>query len=199
MDNSDELLIALEGNPHLSDAIERNIRTLTALRHKEARERTLQEKVADAITAFSGSMAFVYIHVLLFAAWIVLNTKHFGLKPFDPYPFNFLTMVVSLEAIFLSTFVLVSQNRMSVQADKRADLDLHIGLFAEHEITRILRMLDAIQDKLGIENEEDGELAELEKEVRLQDVLGEIAHIEQHLTEKEKQQGNVPLWKRNTG
>ena len=87
-------------------------------------------------------------------------------------------MVVSLEAIFLSTFVLISQNRLSEQAEHRADLDLHIGLLSEHEMTRALQMLDNIQDKLGIASEKDGELADLEMETKPEDVLAEIERLQ---------------------
>jgi uncharacterized membrane protein len=147
-------------HPLLSHVIERNIRTITRLRLQTAHERTVQERLADAITSFSGSMVFVYLHILWFGAWLLVNTGRVGIPPFDPFPYGLLTMIVSLEAIFLSTFVLISQNRFSDEADRRAELDLQIGLLAEHEITRVLQMLDAIQDKLGIENDADSELAE---------------------------------------
>ena len=88
-------------------------------------------------------------------------------------------MIVSLEAIFLSTFVLISQNSLSDTADRRAEMDLQIGLLAAHEITRVLQMLDAIQDKLGIENDADSELADLEMETRPEDVLAEIDRVHQ--------------------
>jgi uncharacterized membrane protein len=88
-------------------------------------------------------------------------------------------MVVSLEAIFLATFVLISQNRLSAEAEHRADLDLHIGLLTEHELTRVLQMLDVMQDKLGIPNNTDSELADLEMETRPEDVLAEIARLQQ--------------------
>lgn len=172
-------------NPLLCNAIEHNIRTLSALRYRERHSRSLQDRIADVITDFSGNMWFVYLHAIFFTVWIVMNvgSPHsiFGLKPFDPYPFQLLTLIVSLEAIFLSTFVLISQNRMGEQSDKRAELDLHVGLLSEHEITRMIKMLDAIQDKLGINNEADPELAELEADLKPQDVLKEIARIETSL------------------
>lgn len=166
-------------NPALSNVIERNIRTIIRLRLKAARERTVQDRIADGITLFSGRMLFAYMHVVWFAVWILLNSGRFGIVPFDPFPYGLLTMIVSLEAIFLSTFVLVSQNRMSVESEHRADLDLHIGLLTEHELTRVLQMLDAIQDKLGIDNDTDSELADLEMETRPEDVLAEIARLQQ--------------------
>ena len=163
----------------LAKIIEQNIRTIADLRQSTDAKRTTQEHLADIITAFSGRMAFVYFHVVWFGIWIVINLGVFGNKPFDPFPFGLLTMVVSLEAIFLATFVLISQNRLSVEADRRADLDLQIGLLAEYELTRVLKMLDAVQDKMGIENDTDEELLDLEKQVHPEDVLEEIGRIQQ--------------------
>ena len=167
-----------EDNPALSNVIERNIRTIIRLRLKAAGERGLQDRIADVITSFSGRMIFAYVHIVWFGVWILLNTGRLGVRPFDPFPYGLLTMVVSLEAIFLSTFVLISQNRLSQEAEHRADLDMHIGLLTEHELTQVLQMLDAIQDKLGIENGEDSELADLEMETKPEDVLAEIDRLQ---------------------
>jgi uncharacterized membrane protein len=170
-----------DNNPQLADIIERNIQTIIHLRKTAAENRTIQERLADAITNFSGRITFLYLHIIWFAIWVAINLGWFPIKPFDPFPFGLLTMVVSLEAIFLATFVLISQNRLSAEADRRADLDLHIGLLSEHEITRALKMLDAIQDKLGIENDSDMELLELEKDVHPEDVLGELDRVQSRL------------------
>ena len=166
-----------QDNPALSKVIERNIRTIIHLRTKAAHDRGLQSRLADAITSFSGRMLFAYVHIFWFALWILLNTGRFGVHPFDPFPYGLLTMVVSLEAIFLSTFVLISQNRLGEETERRADLDLHIGLLTEHELTRVLQMLDAIQDKLGIVDHENSELADLEMETKPEDVLAEIDRL----------------------
>src|SRR4051794_37481976 len=99
-------------NPDVADIIEHNICTIVEQRKAEEQAKTTQDKVADSITAFSGSMWFLYLHAIWFAAWVVINTGLTPLPAFDKYPFNFLTMVVSLEAIFLSTFVLISQNKL---------------------------------------------------------------------------------------
>ena len=168
-----------EDNPALSNVIERNIRTIIGLRLKAAHARGVQDRIADVITSFSGRMIFAYVHIVWFVVWILLNTGNFGVQAFDSYPYGLLTMIVSLEAIFLSTFVLISQNRLSREAEHRADLDMHIGLLTEHELTRVLQMLDAIQDKLGIENDQDSELADLEMETRPEDVLAEIDRLQQ--------------------
>jgi uncharacterized membrane protein len=165
-------------NPALSKVIEKNIRTIIHLRTKAANERSLQDRIADAITSFSGRMIFAYVHIVWFGVWILLNTGHFGVKVFDPFPYGLLTMIVSLEAIFLSTFVLISQNRLGEETERRADLDLHIGLLTEHELTRVLQMLDAIQDKLNIVDHANSELADLEMETKPEDVLAEIHRLQ---------------------
>jgi uncharacterized membrane protein len=148
------------------------------LRRKASRDRGLQDRAADAVTSFSGSVVFVHLHIAWFSIWVLVNTGRFGIHPFDPFPYGLLTMVVSLEAIFLSTLVLITQNRLSDEGEQRADLDLQIGLLTEHELTRVLQMLDAIQEKLGIENHAASELADLEMETRPEEVLAEIARLQ---------------------
>jgi uncharacterized membrane protein len=162
-------------NPNLADVVERNIAAIIEMREQFEQSKTRQDRMADALTAFSGSLTFVYLHAAWFGLWIVLNLGWLGIKPFDPYPFGLLTMVVSLEAIFLSTFVLVSQNRMGVVADRRADLDLQINLLSEHEVTRLLTLVDAIADHLGLEVGTDAEVDELKRDTAPEMVLEEIA------------------------
>ncbi len=176
--NREQKDVADKDNPLLSKVIEQNIRTIIRLRTKTAHERSYESRLADAITSFSGRMIFVYIHIIWFALWIFLNTGRFGVPIFDPFPYGLLTMVVSLEAIFLSTFVLISQNRLSEETERRADLALHIGLLTEHELTRVLQMLDAIQDKVGVVDHKNSELADLEMETRPEDVLAEIHRLQ---------------------
>jgi uncharacterized membrane protein len=161
-------------NPKLADVIERNICTLVDLRHQYEQSRSPQDRIADVITAFSGSMHFVYLHLAWFAVWLLVNLGLLGVKPFDPYPFGLLTMIVSLEAIFLSTFVLVSQNRMQAVGEHRAALDLQINLLSEHEITRLLTLVDAIADHLGLDAGNDPEVDELKRDVAPEEVLREI-------------------------
>lgn len=162
----------------LNAVIERYIRTIVRLRMRAARERSTQDKFADSITGFSGRMTFIYFHILWFATWVLLNSGWLGNSPFDPYPYGLLTTIVSLEAIFLSTFVLISQNRMGQLAEHRADLDLHIDLLTEYELTRVLQMLDAIQDRIGIDNSQDTELIELEGETKPEEILAEIERLQ---------------------
>ena len=176
----------IDENPALANVVERNIRTILSLRLRASRERGREGRLADAVTAFSGRMAFVYLHIAWFGGWILANTGRFGVPAFDPFPYGLLTMIVSLEAIFLSPLVLISQNRLSDEAERRADLALQIGLLTEHEVTRILRMLDAVREKLGVEEAEAGEIADLEMDTRPEDVLAEIAKLQQRYLDEER-------------
>ena len=168
-------------HPRLAKVVERNINTLVEIRQHMEQRKSTQDRIADWVTWFSGSMNFVYIHVAWFGIWLAINLGWTHLKPFDPYPFNLLTMVVSLEAILLATFVLISQNRISAIADQRADLDLQINLLAEYEITRVLTLVDAIADHLGLEAGHDPEVDELKSDVSPEIVLNEM---EQRKNEK---------------
>jgi len=166
----------LEGkNPLLADVIERNIGIIELLKRDSEDAKSTQDRVSDKITEWSGSMAFVYLHVVWFGVWMILNTNLLpGVKPFDPFPFGFLTMVVSLEAIFLSTFVLVSQNRQGEMMTQRASLDLQINLLAEYEITRMLRLVDKMAEKMGIEDAYDEEIDQLTEPVAPDIIIKEI-------------------------
>ncbi len=141
-------------------------------RQREKRAEGWEEKVADAITRFTGSMRFVYCHLAIYGGWIVANLiPH--IPHFDP-TFVVLAMVASVEAIFLSTFVLISQNRAMAATNKRDDLDLHVNLLAEHELTRLVTMVAAIAEKLEVRTEADPEIEDITKDVAPEMVLGEI-------------------------
>ena len=166
----------LPEKPEMLTVIDRNITTMVELRRQEQQNKTIQDKAADILTAFSGNMVFVYLHVVWFAFWIVANLGWLPIKPFDPFPFGLLTLVVSLEAIFLSTFVLISQNRAGEVADKRADLDLQIDLLAEHKITHLVGIVALIADHLGIDTSTIPELGLLVSDVAPKQVLDEIQY-----------------------
>lgn len=155
----------------LASALRRNIEAMRRRRQEEERSTPLQERIAIAITRFSGSMIFVYLHLAAVLFWVAANLGWLpGLEPWDP-SFVVLAMIASVEAIFLSTFVLISQNRMAAAADKRADLDLQINLLAEHEVTRLVAMCEAITKQLGIEEPQDAEVQELKRDVAPEVVL----------------------------
>jgi uncharacterized membrane protein len=161
--------------PHgLSPVLERNIRALQLRRQQEEKEATVEEQVAEAITGFTGSMRFVYLHVALFGFWVAANLGWVpGVPAWDP-SFVVLAMVASVEAIFLSTFVLISQNRMAAAADQRADLDLQISLLAEHEVTRLVTLASGIADRMGVKTEADADLEEIALDVAPEAVLDEL-------------------------
>src|SRR5437764_8314431 len=154
----------------MAHIVERNIDALLKRNKEEEQQKTFEEKIADTVTRFTGSMRFVYIHLILFGIWIFWNAGWFGLKPFDP-SFVVLAMFASVEAIFLSTFVLISQNRMNAQADKRADLDLQVSLLTEHEVTPLLTLVTAIAKKMDIEDAYNPEIEELSRDVHPEKVL----------------------------
>ena len=157
----------------MSGALGRNISALAERRRQEAGGATRQEKLAEAITSFTGSMTFVYIHLVAYSAWILANLGVIpGIPKFDP-SFVILAMEASVEAIFLSTFVLISQNRTAKAADKRADLDLHINLLAEHELTKLTEVVTAMAAKMGVEFGR-AEMAEVERDVAPEAVLDAI-------------------------
>jgi uncharacterized membrane protein len=158
----------------MSQIVHRNIQALMEVRRREERARSASDRIADAVTAFAGSMTFVYVHLVLYGAWIVVNLGWVpGVKRFDP-TFVALAMVASVEAIFLSTFILISQNRSQRLADRRAEMDLQVSLLAEHELTRAVQLLDEVARKLGVDRPPEQELAEIKKDVAPERVAEEI-------------------------
>ncbi|HEX4259591.1 MAG TPA: DUF1003 domain-containing protein [Acetobacteraceae bacterium] len=164
--------------PEPPQAAQQNIDTIVRIEEAIARERTTGDRVADAIATFSGTISFALLHVAWFVVLAVVNTRLVpGIPAFDPYPFQLLAMLVSLEAVLLSTFVLIKQNRMGLRADRRSHLDLQINLLAEKEITKVIQMLDRIADRLGateqVADQETRELGEVTAVDRLAHELHE--------------------------
>jgi len=166
----------------LASVVERNIQALIARRRREERKQTRQQRLADAVTRFTGSMTFVYVHLLVFGLWIFTSSGWAPWANFDP-TFVGLATFASVEAIFLSTFVLITQNRMTRRADKRADLDLQISLLAEHEVTRLITLVKEIAEKLDIGSSRNPELPELQQDVAPEKVLDVMEHSESRLHE----------------
>src|ERR1043166_479656 len=154
-----------EDKRQFSRVLARNIGALVGSRRAAEERKGLQERIADAITNFTGSMGFVYIHAAMFIVWIGWNLRWIpGLPIFDP-TFVILAMVASVEAIFLSTFVLISQNRIQAEAEKRAELDLQISLLAEHEVTQLMTLLDRVARRLGIDPGDNVEFEEAKRDI----------------------------------
>ncbi len=140
-----------------------NINTVIAIEEEALQKRTPADRISDLIANFVGSIVFVVIHLAWFGVWVAINTGWlWGKMKFDPYPFALLCMLVSLEGVLLSTFVLIKQNRMSQRADHRAHLDLQVNLLSEKEITKILQLQRLICARLEIkEADQDEEVKEL--------------------------------------
>jgi uncharacterized membrane protein len=162
----------------LDKLTKRNVELVGKLEEAAKEERTRSDRFAETIANFCGSMTFVWVHVAWFGAWIALNTLP-GIRHIDPFPFTFLTLVVSLEAIFLSTFILISQNHDAKISERRNHLDLQINLLSEQENTRMIQMLTAIAEKVGCEIARAPELRDLAKETDLEKVVAEIQQREE--------------------
>ena len=169
----------------VDELTERNVELVAELDRAARAKRTPTDCVVDAITDFCGRMTFVWVHVAWFALWIGANLAH-GVKHFDPYPYQFLTLVVSLEAIFLSTFILISQNRQNRLAERRSHLDLQINLLSEQENTKLLTMVESIVRHLDIPDgdPEIGVLAASTEPERL------VAQIEKVIENENRTGGN---------
>lgn len=178
------------------ELLRKNIAAVSQMQRAAVEARTLQGKIADWITDFSGSMAFVYIHAVWFGLWILLNVGLIHIPhitQFDRFPFGLLTLIVSLEAIFLSTFVLISQNRLAWASERRAELDLQVNLLAEQKATKVLEMLDEITRQLdGMSSrfnfKPDPEVQALKVSPEPQEVLGVIEDMVEEEAEEVKQE-----------
>ncbi len=156
----------------MNRVLERNLAALLARQQREARERTRQERLAAAITRSTGSLYFVYLHLAAVLAWVLINAGWTPLPKFDP-TFVLLATIASVEAIFLSAFVLMTQNRMQADSDRRADLDLQISLLTEHELTRLVKLISDVGDRLGVASA-DPELQEIKLDVVPESVLDKL-------------------------
>jgi len=172
-----------ESDREHGEVLRTNIRAIADLEERALHRRGTANRLSAAISRATGSVPFALFHIVGLTVWFVLNTRVFrGVEPFDPFPFNFLTVVVSLEAIFLSVFVSMSQNHMTRQAEKRAHLNLQVDMLAEQELTAILRMVQGLCKKQGVEvRMGDDRLKELVKET---DVQSLAAALEDRLPDK---------------
>jgi uncharacterized membrane protein len=159
------------GDQSIDRLTQRNVEVVKKLEEAAQQERTASDRIANVIANFCGSMTFVWVHIVWFGGWIVLNLLP-GVRHIDPFPFTFLTLVVSLEAIFLSTFILISQNHDTRMSERRNHLDLQINLLSEQENTKMIMMLQAIARKVGAEEvEHDQDMKELAQDTELEKVV----------------------------
>jgi uncharacterized membrane protein len=158
----------------LNSSLKRNIEALRRRRSDEEAKAGAEQRLAQAITRFSGSMRFVYFHFLVYGAWILANLGWLpGVRPWDP-TFVVLAMVASVEAIFLSTFILITQNRMAAAADRRAELDVQISLLAEAEITKLVELVSEIAARMEVPFAEQQDIEEMKQLVQPEAVLDAI-------------------------
>jgi uncharacterized membrane protein len=128
-----------------------NIEAIARLEHEFLGDRNLADRIGDTVGAFVGTMTFVIIHVVWFTTWLLINSGMIpGVGPFDPFPFILLSVMVSVEGVLLTTFVLMKQNRMSKRAEQRNQLNLQIDMLSEREITKMLQMLTSVCDHMGL-------------------------------------------------
>jgi uncharacterized membrane protein len=156
--------------------IEENVEAIKAWDRALLLKRSGVQRISDAITSAAASGPSMLAHAVWFIAWIAVNTRVIpGLEPFDPFPFQLLTMLVSLEAIFLALFVLATQNRLGKQADLRANLDLQIDLLAEREMTAVLQLLTEIAGHLNVPTSvTSDQLADLVKKTDIKAIADEV-------------------------
>jgi uncharacterized membrane protein len=165
-----------EGSAH--DLTRRNVELIQKLEQAAKEERTRSDLVAEVVAKFCGSMTFVWVHVVWFGAWIIINVAP-GIHHLDPFPFTFLTLVVSLEAIFLSTFILISQNHDTKISERRNHLDLQINLLSEQENTKMIGILQAIATKVGADIPHDPHLQALSEDTAPERLVQQIESREE--------------------
>jgi len=133
-----------------------NVSEILEAERLQRKRRTIGEQLSERITRFCGSMPFVYVHVVVIGVWVILNS--FSGAAFDPFPYNFLMLLLAVEAILLSTFILISRNHDARLADHRDHLDLQINLLAEKENTKMLELLQKIAHKVGVDHDPEIEV-----------------------------------------
>ena len=169
--------------------IAKNVEAILGLEQAAKMNRTTSELIANAVARFCGSITFVWVNATLFGLWILLNTVP-GIKHIDPFPFTLLTLMVSLEAIFLSTFILTSQNLETKISERRNHLDLQINLLSEQENTQMLAILDAIAKKVGADLSNVPEVEVLRENTQPETLAQHIAEMEEEMvTASERSEG----------
>lgn len=157
----------------VEELTEQNIEKVSKLEQAAREQRTSADRIAEHIASFCGSMAFVWVHVVWFGGWMLLNSVP-GVRHVDPFPFTFLTLIVSLEAIFLSTFILISQNMETRVSERRSHLDLQLNILSEQENTKMLTILLAIAEKVGADLSHDPHLEALSEDTLPEKLVEQI-------------------------
>jgi uncharacterized membrane protein len=159
-----------------ADPMAYNVEAIAKMERQALHERSYGERISDAITGFIGNIAFVVFHILLFISWGIINLNFIpGIPAFDPFPFGVLTLIVSSEGVFITIFILIGQNRMSRQSDRRAHLDLQVSMLAEQEMTMMLRMQQKLCEHFGVDVKGvENEVEQLMSETDIRHVVGKL-------------------------
>ena len=161
-----------------SPLLARNVAAVAQLEAADRARQTAAERFSDSIARVAGTPWFAWLHVAWFAVWVGWNAGLVpGWRPIDPFPFSFLTLVVSLEAIFLSIFVLISQNNLTRQSERRAHLDLQINLLAEQESTKTVALLERIAQHLNVPVPVEPSESELAAPTDIRDVVSTLDSV----------------------
>lgn len=181
-------------NPSKISGVARdNIESVTQISRDFAKGRTKLDRLGDAVTRIAASPGFLAAHFVGVVAWISINLRAIpGCSPFDPYPFSLLGVLVSLEAVLLAIFVLMAQKRQTQQADHWAHLNLQVGLLSEQEATKMLQMLTAISDRLGVRTSHDTELKEMAQKTVVDHLHQELAENLARTDEEDHQRAGAP-------
>lgn len=167
-----------------SEITRRNVRTVRDLEQLATASPGFADRAASFVARFCGSIHFVWIHGVLVAGWIVVNSVR-GLPHFDPYPYTLLTMWGSLEALFLASFILIAQNYAMRVSERRAQLDLQVNLLAEQENTKTLQLLEAIASAVGAARGGDPEVAALAEATRLDSLAQQIDETQKQVAQED--------------
>lgn len=148
-----------------------NIETVNRLRGEAMARRSRYERLVERLGSSVGRVSFIVVHILWFLAWAAFNTSLVPVLPvFDPYPFNLFGTLVSFEALVITALVLIKQNRMSLLSDRRAHVELQMTLLAEKEVTHLIRMMEKVMVKLGIEGDTDASMQELREHTAVEEI-----------------------------
>ena len=155
--------------------VAQNIEKVIQVENEAVQPRCGTEAITDAIGGFVGTISFVALQCAAFAGWIIVNAGLIPqLPPFDGFPYPLLSSITSLEAVLLTGFVLIKQNRMGVVADRRDHLDLQVNLLTERQATQIIQMLDRLSTHLGVDQNHDAESRELGRHVAVEHLVEEL-------------------------
>lgn len=169
-----------ESPPKISGSAKGNIESITQIEQEFVRQRSRVDRLGETISRYAGSFGFAVVHVCGVTGWVAINAGMTRFRPFDPYPFSFLGVLVALEAVILSTFVLMTQKRQARQAEHWAHLNLQIGLLSEQEATKMLQMLTMVCNQMGMKTSQDRELKEMVEKTAITHLAQELAQNLEH-------------------